>query len=160
MISWAVVQVSATLCYGSATTSIEFFSPTRYQWDNEYFRVDKDQVQELHADSMNYNEAWSTLPLRLPFYNYIGLNSRNTRQVRHWSSPTRVQQHFYDFSTSVRRKVLVNPNALFMIFIPTPRKYWLKGVLGEFNAIRYILKNFINSKKCVGVDQHFPTHRC
>jgi photosystem II CP47 chlorophyll apoprotein len=64
LIAWAITLVAGTMWYGSATAPIEFFGPTRYQWDNGLWP----------ADGMSNDEAWSTLPLRLPFYNYIGLN--------------------------------------------------------------------------------------
>jgi photosystem II CP47 chlorophyll apoprotein len=38
VVSWASTCVAATMWYGSATTPIEFFGPTRYQWDSGYFQ--------------------------------------------------------------------------------------------------------------------------
>ena len=39
VVSWAAILVAGTMWYGSATTPIEFFGPTRYQWDNGYFQL-------------------------------------------------------------------------------------------------------------------------
>ncbi|CAN0934552.1 Photosystem II CP47 reaction center protein [Linum grandiflorum] len=61
--------------YGSATTPIELFGPTRYQWDQGYFQ------QEIYrrigaglAENQSLSEAWSKIPEKLAFYDYIGNN--------------------------------------------------------------------------------------
>ncbi|KAG8475212.1 hypothetical protein CXB51_032068 [Gossypium anomalum] len=61
--------------YGSATTSIELFGPTRYQWDQGYFQ------QEIYrsvsvglAENQSLSKAWSKIPEKLAFYYYIGNN--------------------------------------------------------------------------------------
>lgn len=61
--------------YGSATTLIELFGPTRYQWDQGYFQ------QEIYrrigaglAENQSLSEAWSKIPEKLAFYDYIGNN--------------------------------------------------------------------------------------
>ena len=39
VVSWASTCAAATMWYGSATTPVEFFGPTRYQWDSGYFSI-------------------------------------------------------------------------------------------------------------------------
>uniref|UniRef100_R7W5A2 Photosystem II CP47 chlorophyll apoprotein n=1 Tax=Aegilops tauschii TaxID=37682 RepID=R7W5A2_AEGTA len=67
--------VAGTMWYGSATTPIELFGPTRYQWDQRYFQ------QEIYrrvcnglAKNLSLSEAWSKIPEKLAFYDYIGNN--------------------------------------------------------------------------------------
>ncbi|CAN2058863.1 unnamed protein product [Malus fusca] len=57
------------------TTPIELFGPTRYQWDQGYFQ------QEIYrrigaglAENQSLSEAWSKIPEKLAFYDYIGNN--------------------------------------------------------------------------------------
>ncbi|CAN2060067.1 unnamed protein product [Malus fusca] len=54
---------------------IELFGPTRYQWDQGYFQ------QEIYrrigaglAENQSLSEAWSKIPEKLAFYDYIGNN--------------------------------------------------------------------------------------
>ncbi|CAL5209163.1 unnamed protein product [Lathyrus oleraceus] len=61
--------------YGSATTPIELFGPTRYQWDQGYFQ------QEIYrrvggglVENQSLSEAWSKIPEKLAFYDYISNN--------------------------------------------------------------------------------------
>ncbi|QCD92446.1 photosystem II CP47 chlorophyll apoprotein [Vigna unguiculata] len=72
---FAAFVVAGTMWYGSATTPIELFGPTRYQWDQGYFQ------QEIYrrvgaglAENQNLSEAWSKIPEKLAFYDYIGNN--------------------------------------------------------------------------------------
>ncbi|NJN86192.1 MAG: photosystem II chlorophyll-binding protein CP47 [Leptolyngbyaceae cyanobacterium SL_7_1] len=65
--------VSGTMWYGSATTPIELFGPTRYQWDSHYFQQEIDRrVQRQLATGKTVSEAWSTIPEKLAFYDYVG----------------------------------------------------------------------------------------
>ncbi|MGV0026986.1 photosystem II chlorophyll-binding protein CP47 [Phormidesmis priestleyi] len=69
----AAFVVSGTMWYGSATTPIELFGPTRYQWDNHYFQQEIDRrVQSGLAAGKNLSQAWSTVPEKLAFYDYVG----------------------------------------------------------------------------------------
>ncbi|KAL5696972.1 hypothetical protein ACHQM5_031179 [Ranunculus cassubicifolius] len=61
---FAAFVVAGTMWYGSATTPIELFGPTRYQWDQGYFQ------QEIYRRV----EVWSKIPEKLAFYDYIGNN--------------------------------------------------------------------------------------
>jgi photosystem II CP47 chlorophyll apoprotein len=72
---FAAFVVAGTMWYGSATTPIELFGPTRYQWDQGYFQ------QEIYrrvgtglAENLSLSEAWSKIPEKLAFYDYIGNN--------------------------------------------------------------------------------------
>ncbi|XP_059076578.1 photosystem II CP47 reaction center protein-like [Cryptomeria japonica] len=63
------------LKYGSATTPIKLFGPTHYQWDQGYFEQEIDQrVCAGLAENMSLLEAWSKIPEKLAFYDYIGNN--------------------------------------------------------------------------------------
>ncbi|KAM0931964.1 Photosystem II CP47 reaction center protein [Dioscorea sansibarensis] len=60
--------VAGTMWYGSATTPIELFGPTRYQWDQGYFQ------QEIYrrvgaglAENLSLSEAWSKIPEKISF---------------------------------------------------------------------------------------------
>ncbi|KAK1258692.1 Photosystem II CP47 chlorophyll apoprotein [Acorus gramineus] len=71
----AAFVVAGTMWYGSATTPIELFGPTRYQWDQGYFQ------QEIYrrvgaglAENLSLSEVWSKIPEKLAFYDYIGNN--------------------------------------------------------------------------------------
>jgi photosystem II CP47 chlorophyll apoprotein len=59
--------------YGAATTPIELFGPTRYQWDNSYFQQEIDRrVQSELKSGASLAEAWATIPDKLAFYDYVG----------------------------------------------------------------------------------------
>jgi photosystem II CP47 chlorophyll apoprotein len=73
---FAAFVVARTMWYDSATTPIELFGPARYQWDQGYFQ------QEIYrrvgtglAENQSLSEAWSKIPEKLAFYDYIGNNS-------------------------------------------------------------------------------------
>ncbi|NET31187.1 MAG: photosystem II chlorophyll-binding protein CP47 [Cyanothece sp. SIO1E1] len=69
----AAFVVAATMWYGSATTPIELFGPTRYQWDSGYFQQEiQRRVQSEVARGSSLAEAWSTIPEKLAFYDYVG----------------------------------------------------------------------------------------
>lgn len=72
---FAAFVVAGTMWYGSAATPIELFGPTRYQWDSSYFQQEIDRrVQAQVADGASLSEAWSSIPEKLAFYDYIGNN--------------------------------------------------------------------------------------
>ncbi|XVF86434.1 hypothetical protein PTKIN_Ptkin18bG0039600 [Pterospermum kingtungense] len=61
--------------YGSATTPMELFGPTRYQWDQGYFQQEiYRRVSAGLAENQSLSEAWSKIPEKLAFYDYIGNN--------------------------------------------------------------------------------------
>uniref|UniRef100_A0A453DVL8 Photosystem II CP47 reaction center protein n=3 Tax=Aegilops tauschii subsp. strangulata TaxID=200361 RepID=A0A453DVL8_AEGTS len=67
--------VAGTMWYGSATTPIELFGPTRYQWDQGYFQQEiYRRVSNGLAENLSLSEAWSKIPEKLAFYDYIGNN--------------------------------------------------------------------------------------
>ncbi|KAE8766211.1 Photosystem II CP47 chlorophyll apoprotein [Hordeum vulgare] len=71
----AAFVVAGTMWYGSATTPIELFGPTRYQWDQGYFQQEiYRRVSNGLAENLSLSEAWSKIPEKLAFYDYIGNN--------------------------------------------------------------------------------------
>lgn len=72
---FAAFVVAGTMWYGSAATPIELFGPTRYQWDQGYFRQEIERrVQSSVANGSSLGEAWEQIPEKLAFYDYIGNN--------------------------------------------------------------------------------------
>lgn len=72
---FAAFVVAGTMWYGSAATPIELFGPTRYQWDSSYFQQEIDRrVQASISEGASPSEAWSAIPEKLAFYDYIGNN--------------------------------------------------------------------------------------
>lgn len=70
---FAAFVVAGTMWYGSATTPIELFGPTRYQWDDGYFQQEIERrVQAELATGATEQEAWATIPDKLAFYDYVG----------------------------------------------------------------------------------------
>ena len=61
----AAFVATGTMWYGSATTPIELFGPTRYQWDSGYFQ------QEIQR-RVQSGQSWSDIPEKLAFYDYVG----------------------------------------------------------------------------------------
>jgi photosystem II CP47 chlorophyll apoprotein len=72
---FAAFVTSGTMWYGAATTPIELFGPTRYQWDSAYFqqRIGK-LVETSLNEGLSLSQAWSKIPDKLAFYDYIGNN--------------------------------------------------------------------------------------
>jgi photosystem II CP47 chlorophyll apoprotein len=72
---FAAFITSGTMWYGAASTPIELFGPTRYQWDAGYFQ---NEIERRVADSLvkgqSLSQAWSFIPDKLAFYDYIGNN--------------------------------------------------------------------------------------
>lgn len=65
---FAAFVVAGTMWYGSATTPIELFGPTRYQWDQGYFQQEiYRRVSAGLAENKNLSEAWSKIPEKLAF---------------------------------------------------------------------------------------------
>ena len=70
---FAAFVVTGTMWYGNATTPIELFGPTRYQWDQGYFNQEiQRRVETAMDDGLSRSEAWSTIPEKLAFYDYVG----------------------------------------------------------------------------------------
>jgi len=61
--------------YGNASTPVELFGPTRYQWDQGYFHQEIERrVQSGLAEGQSEGEAWAAIPEKLAFYDYVGNN--------------------------------------------------------------------------------------
>jgi photosystem II CP47 chlorophyll apoprotein len=72
---FAAFVVAGTMWYGNASTPIELFGPTRYQWDDGYFGQEiQRRVQADVSEGASLEEAWSAIPEKLAFYDYIGNN--------------------------------------------------------------------------------------
>jgi photosystem II CP47 chlorophyll apoprotein len=70
---FAAFVVAGTMWYGNATTPIELFGPTRYQWDQGYFQQEiQRRVDADVAAGNSLSEAWSNIPEKLAFYDYVG----------------------------------------------------------------------------------------
>ena len=70
---FAAFIVAGTMWYGNATTPVELFGPTRYQWDQGYYQEEiQRRVQESIAGGATEAEAWSAIPEKLAFYDYVG----------------------------------------------------------------------------------------
>merc|ERR1712238_486774 len=71
----AAFITSGTMWYGAAATPIELFGPTRYQWDSGYFQQEIErQVETSVSEGLSESQAWSRIPDKLAFYDYIGNN--------------------------------------------------------------------------------------
>jgi photosystem II CP47 chlorophyll apoprotein len=70
---WAAFIVAGTMWYGSATTPIELFGPTRYQWDLDSFNKKLINEFKLASEGKSLPEAWAQIPKNL-LYDYIGNN--------------------------------------------------------------------------------------
>ena len=72
---FASFVVSGTMWYGSATTPVDLFGPTRYQWDGGYFQREIERrVEAAFEKNKNLHQAWLSIPDKLAFYDYIGNN--------------------------------------------------------------------------------------
>jgi photosystem II CP47 chlorophyll apoprotein len=70
---FAAFIVAGTMWYGNATTPIELFGPTRYQWDKGYFQEEiQRRVDTQVADGASLSDAWNSIPEKLAFYDYVG----------------------------------------------------------------------------------------
>jgi photosystem II CP47 chlorophyll apoprotein len=70
---FAAFIVAGTMWYGNATTPIELFGPTRYQWDQGYFQTEiQRRVDAEIASGATPSEAWNSIPEKLAFYDYVG----------------------------------------------------------------------------------------
>ena len=66
---------SASMWYGTATTPIELWGPTRFQWDKGYYQQEiARRVEDNLAAGDSLSQAWSKIPEKLAFYDYIGNN--------------------------------------------------------------------------------------
>ena len=73
---FAAFIVAGTMWYGSAATPVELFGPTRYQWDQSYFKTEINRrVQTAMDDGATQEEAFETIPEKLAFYDYVGNSS-------------------------------------------------------------------------------------
>ncbi len=70
---FAAFVVAGTMWYGSAATPIELFGPTRYQWDQGYFKQEiARRVDTAVANGDSLQVAYQAIPEKLAFYDYVG----------------------------------------------------------------------------------------
>ena len=70
---FAAFVVAGTMWYGNATTPVELFGPTRYQWDSGYYQQEIERrVQADMASGLSRQEAYENIPEKLAFYDYVG----------------------------------------------------------------------------------------
>jgi len=70
---FAAFVVAGTMWYGNAATPVELFGPTRYQWDQGYFRQEMvRRVEAKVASGASLTEAWESIPEKLAFFDYVG----------------------------------------------------------------------------------------
>jgi photosystem II CP47 chlorophyll apoprotein len=70
---FAAFVVAGTMWYGNATTPVELFGPTRYQWDQGYYNQEiTRRVETAIANGATPAEAWEAIPEKLAFYDYVG----------------------------------------------------------------------------------------
>jgi len=67
------IITSSLTWYGSSTTPLELFGPTRYQWDNGYFSLELER-RALASDALASPQAWEQIPDKIVLYDYIGSN--------------------------------------------------------------------------------------
>jgi photosystem II CP47 chlorophyll apoprotein len=65
--------VAGTMWYGTASTPVELYGPTRYQWDSNYFKTEINRrVQTSISEGASKAEAYASIPEKLAFYDYVG----------------------------------------------------------------------------------------
>ncbi|ESA32919.1 photosystem ii chlorophyll-binding protein cp47 [Leptolyngbya sp. Heron Island J] len=70
---FAAFVVAGTMWYGNATTPVELFGPTRYQWDSGYYQQEIERrAQADMAAGLSRQEAYENIPEKLAFYDYVG----------------------------------------------------------------------------------------
>ncbi|MBD2576979.1 photosystem II chlorophyll-binding protein CP47 [Oscillatoria sp. FACHB-1406] len=70
---FAAFVVAGTMWYGNAATPVELFGPTRYQWDQGYYQQEiQRRVRADIASGSTPSQAWSNIPDKLAFYDYVG----------------------------------------------------------------------------------------
>jgi len=73
-IFWAAFVVAGTMWYGSATTPVELYGPTRYQWDQSFFQQEiENRIQTNIEKGRSLSQSWRQIPEKLAFYDYIGV---------------------------------------------------------------------------------------
>jgi photosystem II CP47 chlorophyll apoprotein len=72
---FAAFITSGTMWYGVSATPVELFGPTRYHWDSGYFQEEIERrVETSLNEGLSLNQAWSRIPDKLAFYDYVGNN--------------------------------------------------------------------------------------
>jgi photosystem II CP47 chlorophyll apoprotein len=64
---------ASLMWYGSVSTAVELYGPSRYHWDNGYFSLEMERRVTLNS-SLFLKQAWEQVPEKLVLYDYIGCN--------------------------------------------------------------------------------------
>ena len=73
VVFFAAFIVAGTMWYGAAATPVELFGPTRYQWDQGYFKTEINRrVQTALDNGASKEQAYAAIPEKLAFYDYVG----------------------------------------------------------------------------------------
>jgi len=70
---FAGIISSSLMWFGSLTTGLELYGPTRYQWDNGYFTLNI-EARVNSMDRLLTLASWEQIPDKLIFYDYLGNN--------------------------------------------------------------------------------------
>ena len=75
-VAWAAGVVSGTMWFGSVTTPVQCFGPTRYAWDlGLYLSASESLVQRsCSSRPAECSDGWREVPSGLVFYDYLGHN--------------------------------------------------------------------------------------
>ena len=64
---------ASLMWYGSVSSGVELYGPSRYHWDNGYFSLEVERRVTLNS-SFFLRQAWEQVPEKLILYDYIGCN--------------------------------------------------------------------------------------
>ena len=64
---------ASLMWYGSVSSGVELYGPSRYHWDNGYFSLEVERRVTLNS-SFFIRQAWEQVPEKLILYDYIGCN--------------------------------------------------------------------------------------
>ena len=75
-VAWAAGVVSGTMWFGSVTTPVQCFGPTRYAWDLGLYLSASESLVQRSCSSRPAEciDGWREVPSGLVFYDYLGHN--------------------------------------------------------------------------------------
>jgi len=73
VVFYTTLVLASSMWYGSSSSGIELFGPSRYHWDNAYFSQDIERRINNSEFSLNAR-AWEQVPEKLILYDYLGCN--------------------------------------------------------------------------------------
>ena len=77
-VAWAAGVVSGTMWFGSVTTPVQCFGPTRYAWDLGLYLSASESLVQRSCSSRPAEclDGWREVPSGLVFYDYLGRQGR------------------------------------------------------------------------------------